>query len=239
MQSAAQALLSGGTALLESPTGTGKTLAVLSTVLAWQLHQKEHPRPAQPLISRWTAQGHQNGGADTGVQRIFWAARTHAQLDHVVRELRQTIYRPMMTLIASRERLSYSLCRLGGKVGCGATAKTAAGHCDRCHRKKMENSLVKRYHTAPHHTTPHHTALYHTAQHCTTPHRSFSYPAWCQAHECSGHPNSVPLYMASHAEGALRSSLDPDPPARAYWGPHHSGPPPLAHSGAPVPTAEC
>ncbi|KAK9838439.1 hypothetical protein WJX84_003609 [Apatococcus fuscideae] len=45
-----------------------------------------------------------NRSQGSQVPRVFWAARTHAQLDHAVRELRRTRHRPMMTILASRER---------------------------------------------------------------------------------------------------------------------------------------
>lgn len=50
----------------------GKTLALLCATLAWQ-QQQAHASAYKP---------------DVAVPRIFWAARTHAQIDHAVHEVR-------------------------------------------------------------------------------------------------------------------------------------------------------
>lgn len=53
-------------------SAAGKTLALLCATLAWQ-QQPGHVGPHQP---------------DVPAPRIFWAARTHAQIDHAVHEVR-------------------------------------------------------------------------------------------------------------------------------------------------------
>ena len=49
MQKVLQAISNGQNALLESPTGTGKTLSLLCSTLAWQAHARQESKLAKVI----------------------------------------------------------------------------------------------------------------------------------------------------------------------------------------------
>lgn len=71
MQSVIEGLKGGNNNLIESPTGTGKTLAMLCAILAW--------RRASPKFRR-------------KFSKIYYTTRTHSQLSGIMKELKKTVY---------------------------------------------------------------------------------------------------------------------------------------------------
>lgn len=100
MENILSCLSKGESGLIESPTGTGKSLSIICSVLAYREHTKRSI--AEVGRKKTTAGRNEEEVIKEDPLKIIICSRTHKQLDQLVNQLKKTRYRPRMSILASR-----------------------------------------------------------------------------------------------------------------------------------------
>lgn len=135
--------MQGKNAMLESPTGTGKTLCLLTASLAWREHKLKLAEAAQVALAEQNdlfLDGditletlEKNNIAPPRVPVIIYASRTHSQLSQVVAELHRTAYASSLKIcvLGSRSQMCIHPIVSQAKGGMSAINRTCTAYVKR------------------------------------------------------------------------------------------------------------
>ncbi len=115
MSKVVSSLKRGENALIESPTGTGKSMALLCASLAWQRAEKSHQevhhevvvdsaKNQEELIDPSPPVDQNERMAKTNTPKIIYGTRTHRQISQIIQEFKKSDYETQrMAILGSKK----------------------------------------------------------------------------------------------------------------------------------------